>query len=127
VGSGQISYPVSRHSLFMSAKLNAHLITGGVKWLEGLETRCACGRLGWVFPARPTPEKTQSSLRRLDVARASGAGFLEEAGKLIVVAEDDLSSSWVRNALDKGGQLRVFLHGKWRDARLAPRSSDPEV
>ena len=48
-------------------------------------------------------------------------GFLEEAGKLIVVAADGLSSSWVRNALDKGGQLRVFLHGKWRDAQLAPQ------
>ena len=53
-------------------------------------------------------------------------GFLEESGKLIVVAEDGLHSSWVRNALARDGHLRVFLHGSWRDARLQPRPDDPE-
>lgn len=54
-------------------------------------------------------------------------GFLEEDGKLIVVAEDGLSTSWVRNARDRDGRLRVFFHGRWRDARLEPRPGDPEV
>jgi hypothetical protein len=30
------------------------------------------------------------------------------------------------NALARDGQLRVFLHGKWPDARLQPRSHDAE-
>jgi len=54
-------------------------------------------------------------------------GFLKEDGKLIVVAEDGLASSWVCNALDREGQLRVFFSGSWHDARLKPRPGDPEV
>jgi hypothetical protein len=54
-------------------------------------------------------------------------GFLEEDGKLIVVAEDGLAASWVRNALAREGCLRIFFHGYWRDAQLEPRSGDPEV
>lgn len=54
-------------------------------------------------------------------------GFLEENGKLIVVAEDGLASSWVRNALARGGRLRVFFRGRWRDARLEPRPGNPEA
>lgn len=58
--------------------------------------------------------------------RRAPVGFLEEDGKLIVVAEDGPASSWVRNALAREGRLRVFLRGRWRDARLAPRDGDPE-
>ena len=54
-------------------------------------------------------------------------GFLEADGKLIVVAEDGLSTLWVRNALDRKGRLRVFFRGHWPDAQLAPRPGDPEV
>lgn len=53
-------------------------------------------------------------------------GFLEENGKLIVVVEDGLAAPWVRNALAREGHLRVFLHGRWREARLEPRRGDPE-
>jgi len=48
-------------------------------------------------------------------------------GKLIVVAEYGLASSWVRNAVDREGRLRVFYRGGWREARLKPRPGDPEV
>jgi len=54
-------------------------------------------------------------------------GFLEEDGKLIVVAEDGLAASWVRNALAREGRLRIFFRGKWHDAQLEPRSGDPEA
>lgn len=65
--------------------------------------------------------------RRSGKRRRVPVGFLQENGKLIVVAEDGLTTSWVRNALDAEGRLRVFLRGNWREARLAPRSGDPEV
>jgi len=63
--------------------------------------------------------------RRSGRRRRAPVGFLEEDGKLIVVAEDGLASSWVRNALAREGRLRVFLRGSWRNARLAPRDGDP--
>lgn len=59
--------------------------------------------------------------------RRAPVGFLEEDGKLIVVAEDGLATAWVRNALGKDGRLRVFFHGKWCGARLEPGAGDPEV
>jgi len=65
--------------------------------------------------------------RRSGKRRMVPVGFLEEDGKLIVVAEDGLASSWVCNALDREGQLRIFFRGNWRDARLKPRPGDPEV
>jgi deazaflavin-dependent oxidoreductase (nitroreductase family) len=64
--------------------------------------------------------------RRSGKRRRLPVGFLEEDGKLIVVVEDGLNAAWVRNALARDGQLRVFLHGSWRDARLQPRPGDPE-
>jgi deazaflavin-dependent oxidoreductase (nitroreductase family) len=64
--------------------------------------------------------------RRSGRRRRVPVGFLEEGGKLIVVTEDGLATSWVRNALEREGRLRVFLHGKWRVARLQPRADDPE-
>jgi len=65
--------------------------------------------------------------RRSGKRRRAPVGFLEEDGKLIVVAEDGLATSWVRNGLEQDGQLRVFLRGRWRGARLRPRSGDPEA
>jgi deazaflavin-dependent oxidoreductase (nitroreductase family) len=65
--------------------------------------------------------------RRSGKRRRVPVGFLEENGKLIVVAEDGLATAWVRNALDRDGCLRVFLHGEWRDARLKPRPGEPET
>jgi deazaflavin-dependent oxidoreductase (nitroreductase family) len=64
--------------------------------------------------------------RRSGKRRRVPVGFLEEAGKLVVVAEDGLATAWVRNALDRDGRLRVFLRGRWCDARLEPRPGDPE-
>ncbi len=53
-------------------------------------------------------------------------GFVEEDGKLIVVAEDGARAGWVRNALAPDGRLRVHLRGRWRDARLRMLAGDPE-
>jgi F420H(2)-dependent quinone reductase len=64
--------------------------------------------------------------RRSGKRRRLPVGFLEEDGKLIVVAEDGLGSLWVRNALDQDGQLRIFYCGKWCDAHLRHRKGDPE-
>jgi deazaflavin-dependent oxidoreductase (nitroreductase family) len=81
----------------------------------------------------PSPPYTRKNAIIIEtVGRRSGkrrrlpVGFLEEDGKLIVVVEDGLHAAWVRNALARDGQLRVFLQGRWRDARLQPRSGDPE-
>jgi deazaflavin-dependent oxidoreductase (nitroreductase family) len=81
----------------------------------------------------PSPPYTRKNAIIIEtVGRRSGkrrrlpVGFLEEDGKLIVVVEDGLHAAWVRNALARDGQLRVFLHGRWRDARLQPRPGDPE-
>jgi len=64
--------------------------------------------------------------RRSGKRRRVPVGFLEEDGKLIVVAEDGSASLWVRNALERGGWLRVFHRGKWREAHLELRAGDPE-
>ncbi len=90
-----------------------------------------------MWPLRlglPSPPYTRGNAIIVEtIGRHSGkrrrvpVGFLEEDGKLIVVAEDGLAASWVRNALARDGRLRVFLHGRWRDARLEPRQGDPEV
>ncbi len=53
-------------------------------------------------------------------------GFVEEGGKLIVVAEDGARAGWVRNALAREGRLRVHLRGRWRNARLRMLEGDPE-
>jgi deazaflavin-dependent oxidoreductase (nitroreductase family) len=81
----------------------------------------------------PSPPYTRSNAIIVEtVGRRSGkrrrvpVGFLEEEGKLIVVAEDGTASAWVRNALDSNGHVRVFLRGRWREARLQPRAGDPE-
>ena len=86
-------------------------------------------RLGLLSP----PYTRRNAIIVETVGRRSGkqrrvpVGFLDEDGKLIVVAEDGLATSWVRNALDREGRLRVFFRGHWRDAQLEPRPGDPEV
>jgi deazaflavin-dependent oxidoreductase (nitroreductase family) len=90
-----------------------------------------------MWPLRlglPSPPYTRGNAiivetigRRSGKRRRVPVGFLEEDGKLIVVVEDGLAASWVRNALARNGRLRVFLHGRWRNARLEPRRGDPEV
>lgn len=65
--------------------------------------------------------------RRSGKRRRVPLGFLEENGKLIVVVEDGLGAAWVRNALEREGQLRVFFRGHWRDARMQLQAGDPEA
>jgi deazaflavin-dependent oxidoreductase (nitroreductase family) len=89
-----------------------------------------------MWPLRiglPSPPYSRSNAIIIEtIGRRSGrrrrvpVGFLEDDGKLIVVAEDGMSSSWVRNALESDGRLRIFLRGRWRGARLRPRPGDPE-
>lgn len=81
----------------------------------------------------PSPPYTRRNAIIIEtIGRKSGkryripVGFLEDNGKLVVVVEDGLHSSWVKNARARDGQLRVFVHGKWRDARLQPLPGDPE-
>ncbi len=86
-------------------------------------------RLGLPSP----PYKPGNAIIVETIGRRSGkrrrvpVGFLEEDGKLIVVAEDGLATAWVRNALDGDDRLRVFLRREWRDASLQPREGEPEV
>jgi deazaflavin-dependent oxidoreductase (nitroreductase family) len=89
-----------------------------------------------MWPLRvglPSPPYTRSNAiivetigRRSGKRRRVPVGFLEEGGRLIVVAEDGMASSWVLNALECDGRLRVFLRGSWRQARLRRRPGDPE-
>ena len=81
----------------------------------------------------PSPPYTRRNAIIIEtIGRKSGkryripVGFLEENGKLIVISEDGPHASWVKNALARDGQLRVFLHGKWREARLQLGTGDPE-
>ncbi len=53
-------------------------------------------------------------------------GYIEDEGRLIVVAEDGARARWVRNALAQDGRLRIHLRGKWRDARLRLIEGDAE-
>lgn len=112
----------------------------GVPRREKTRIQRAARRIGnplRMWPLRlglPSPPYTRRNAIIVEtVGRRSGkrrrvpVGFLEEDGKLIVVAEDGLATSWVRNALDREGRLRVFFRGRWRDAQLKPRSGDPET
>jgi deazaflavin-dependent oxidoreductase (nitroreductase family) len=81
----------------------------------------------------PSPPYTRRNAIIIEtIGRKSGkryripVGFLEENGKLIVISEDGPHASWVKNAQARDGWLRVFHHGKWRDARLQLGTGDPE-
>ena len=89
--------------------------------------------VGFLEEERIWDDKRLPSVSVLPVIAALGSELppaLDELGnardKLIVVVEDGLHAAWVRNALARDGQLRVFLHGRWRDVRLQPRPGDPE-
>jgi deazaflavin-dependent oxidoreductase (nitroreductase family) len=65
--------------------------------------------------------------RRSGKRRRIPVGYLEDKGRIIVVVEDGSRAHWVRNALEDGGRLRVFLRGEWRSARLQVLDADPET
>ena len=80
----------------------------------------------------PSPPYTRRNAIIIEtIGRKSGqryripVGFLEENGKLIVISEDGPHASWVKNA-QANEQLRVFLRGRWRQARLQLGTGDPE-
>jgi deazaflavin-dependent oxidoreductase (nitroreductase family) len=64
--------------------------------------------------------------RRSGRRRRVPVGFLEDAGKVVVVVEDGLRSHWVRNALAEDGRLKVHFKGEWHEARLRVRAGGPE-
>jgi deazaflavin-dependent oxidoreductase (nitroreductase family) len=67
-----------------------------------------------------TRGRVSGKRRRLPV------GFLDDGGRIIVVVEDGARAQWVKNALENGGRLRIFLRGRWRDARLKMLDEAPE-
>ncbi len=90
-------------------------------------------RMWSLLHGLPSPPYTRRNAIIIEtIGRKSGqryripVGFLEENGKLIVISEDGPRASWVKNAQAKDGQLRVFLHGRWREARLQLGMGDPE-
>jgi deazaflavin-dependent oxidoreductase (nitroreductase family) len=65
--------------------------------------------------------------RRSGKRRRLPVGYLDDGGRIIVVVEDGSRAHWVRNALEDGGRLRIFLRGAWRSARLRVLDADPEA
>jgi deazaflavin-dependent oxidoreductase (nitroreductase family) len=59
--------------------------------------------------------------------RRTPLGYLEENGRIIVVAENGAKAHCVRNALSQGGRLRVFHRGRWEEATLRLLDDDPEA
>ena len=53
-------------------------------------------------------------------------GYLDDAGRIIVVVEDGARANWVRNAHAQGGRLRIHLRGQWRTAELRMLDAEPE-
>ncbi len=81
----------------------------------------------------PRPPYTRSNAIVVEsVGRRSGkrrripVGYVEDAGKLVVVSERGAGSDWVRNTLRQEGRLRVHFRGEWRAARLRLLEGDPE-
>jgi hypothetical protein len=82
----------------------------------------------------PSPPYTRRNAIIIEtIGRKSGqryripVGFLQESGKLIVISEDGAACLVGENAQAKDGQQRVFLHGRWRQARLQLGTGDPEL
>ena len=65
--------------------------------------------------------------RRSGRRRRIPVGYVDDAGRIIVVVEHGSRSHWVRNALADGGRLRIFFRGVWRSARLQVLDADPEM
>jgi deazaflavin-dependent oxidoreductase (nitroreductase family) len=68
-----------------------------------------------------TRGRSSGKRRRLPV------GYLDDDGRIIVVVEDGTRAQWVQNALADGGRLRIFLRGRWRQARLRIVEGPPEA
>jgi len=68
-----------------------------------------------------TRGRVSGKRRRLPVV------FLDDSGRIIVVVEDGTRAQWVKNALANGGRLRIFLRGRWREARLRIVEGPPEA
>src|SRR5262249_33826463 len=68
----------------------------------------------------------ETSGRRSGKRRRIPVGYLDDAGRIIVVAEDGARAQWVRNALANDGRFRIHLRGAWRPARLRILDADPE-
>ncbi len=64
--------------------------------------------------------------RRSGKRRRIPVGYLDDAGRIIVVVEDGSGANWVRNALANDGRLRIHLRGAWRPARLRILDADPD-
>jgi len=82
----------------------------------------------------PRPPYTRSNALIVETrGRVSGkrrrlpVGFLDDSGRIIVVVEDGTRAQWVKNALANGGRLRIFLRGRWREARLRIVEGPPEA
>lgn len=86
-----------------------------------------------IITGIPRPPYTRKNALVVEtVGRRSGrryripVGYLDDAGRIIVVVEDGLRANWVRNALAKDGQLRTHFRGRWREATLRILDEDPE-
>jgi hypothetical protein len=134
-----VSKPGHLPALVLAGALIAQFVAGGARRGQTRVLQRTLRRIGQPAShvgaadgvAEPALHATQRDHHRDDWAplgqAPQGAGrVLEENGKLIVVVENGLATSWVRNPLARHEQLRVFLHGKWRGARLEPRPGDPE-
>jgi len=64
--------------------------------------------------------------RRSGKRRRIPVGYLDDAGRIIVVVEDGSRAYWVRNALENDNRLRIHLRGAWRPARLRILDADPD-
>jgi deazaflavin-dependent oxidoreductase (nitroreductase family) len=101
---------------------------------RGLIGKAANTLTVWAIRAGiPRPPYTRANAliiettgRRSGRRRRIPVGYIEEDGKQIVVVEDGARADWVRNAQARGGRLRVFYRGAWRDARLQLIEGDPE-
>jgi deazaflavin-dependent oxidoreductase (nitroreductase family) len=81
----------------------------------------------------PRPPYTRNNALIIEtVGQRSGrrrrlpVGYLDDGGRIIVVAEGGSRSQWVRNALANDGHLRIHFRGAWRPARLRLIDADPE-
>ena len=87
-----------------------------------------------IIAGIPRPPYTRRNALVIEtLGRRSGkrhripVGYLDDAGRIIVVVEDGPSSNWVRNALAQDGRLRIHLRGRWRSARLRMLDAEPEA
>ena len=87
-----------------------------------------------IITGIPRPPYTRRNALVIEtVGRRSGrrhrvpVGYLDDAGRILVVVEDGLRAHWVRNALARDGRLRAHFRGRWRDATVRMLDDDPEA